>query len=225
MRHALSVCGFLLVGCTPASPPPAVPPDPNLKALTLEPTSGAKNFLLVSSGSPYIDPDGNRLGELEVKGDDRTYTTRLGMVWSKQFNPANQVKTYLLTVTLAGPIDETHTFSDNKPTAFLEVDGEDLPNGRPIDFPNGSFISVQNLKRSTPPRLEIELSEEAVKVIEHAKDKVTLKVQLKTDRIARSTSCFGNSGSVDDYLDCRFPYTGRNLSGAELSRLKALLVD
>ncbi|WP_287127843.1 hypothetical protein [Candidatus Cyanaurora vandensis] len=212
---------LLLAGCATAAPP-ASPPDPDLKTTSFPPVPGATNFLLTSEGTPYLDPESDPLAELELKQADGLYTTQLGLDWSQRLNPNNGVRTHRLVVTLGGQVDGTHTFSDNLPTAFVEVDGTPLTHVKPAELENGPHIFIRNLKASTPPRLEIALSQQAVQAIRAAKNQVSLKVQLKSDRVARSNSCFSDTGSVDNYLDCRFPYTGRNLSGAELARLKTL---
>jgi len=201
---------FFLTGCSSATPPPVAPPDPNLRVLNLDP--GANNFLLTSEGTAYIDLNGQKLAELKLKDG---YSSRLALRWTNRLNPANQRQTYALTVTLDGPTDSTHTFSDNKPTAAMEVDGAEL----------GTAIQINNLKNSDPPRLEIALSPVAVKSILGAKKQVSIKAQLKSDRIARSNSCFSDTNSVDDYLNCRFPYTGRNLTDKDLAALKMFLAN
>jgi len=216
MGRGWLVCVVLMLTACGTATPPAPPVDPNLKTLDFAPTRAADNFLLKSDGSGFLDLNVQRLAQLTMNIDNQTYTTHLGLRWSKRFNPNNQVKFYLLTVTLGGLIDSSHTFSDNRPTVFVEVDGQDL---------TAPLIEVRNRKNDTPPRLEIILSDRAVQRIIQAKTKVAVKAQLKSDRIARSNVCANGTNRVDDYLDCRFSYTGRSLTGAELSRLQALLKE
>ncbi len=211
----------ILVGCSSA-PSVAPPIDPNFKILDQTALPGEVNFLLTSEGGGFMDRNGDRPSELQTKQDNQTYTTRLNLVWSKRFNPANQVAAYGLKVSLDGVADASHTFSANLPTAFLEADGLEIPSTKPAEFEQRPAILIRNFRDSSPPSLMIEISAPAAQKILQAQREVSVKVQLRSDRIARSAACLSPAGSVDDYARCQFVYTGRTLKGAELGQLQQL---
>lgn len=228
MRRVVLFLSLCLVGCQNVAPTPPVsqglqPVDPNFKTLALPPDTGGVNFLLASSGSKLLDPDGRAVLEMDFTQEDQKYSTRLGLLWTKRFNPNNQQQTYRLIISLEGQTDPIHRFSDNIPTAFIEVDGTNFPAVPRSDLDLGAVIFIENLTKEVPSRIEIELSKEAIKEILAAKAKVSVKVQLKSDRLAQTNICFSDGDTVDDYSDCRFAYSGRNVQGEALSQLKALL--
>jgi len=211
------------VACSTQEPPPPSPTiDPNFTVLDLPAANGSANFLLEANGSGFADFNGNPQSEIITQQEDKTYSTRLILRWSKRVNPNNQVVTYGLRVTFDGIADASHTFSENVPVAFLEVDQTEIPAVRRDQLTGGAFMVVDNRRKADPPTLEIELSPQAIARLVQAKNQISLKVQLKSDRLARSTECLNPAGTVDDYANCQFAYTGRTMMGEELKRLQIL---
>jgi hypothetical protein len=131
----------------------------------------------------------------------------------RSFNPANKVSAYYVEVGLKGTADGTHTFSQNLPTVFLEVDGETLP---------ASMVKVEVFRSPKGDTARLTLTPEVADLVQRAEKKVVVKAQLRTDRIANSNYCKDDTQGVLDVKDCAFPFVGYNIQGKNLETLKKL---
>jgi hypothetical protein len=62
----------------------------------------------------------------------------------------------------------------------------------------------------------------AALLIHRTTNKVTVRAQLHTDRIANSNYCKDGTQGVLDVKDCAFPFVGYNIQGKNLEALKKL---
>jgi hypothetical protein len=196
-----------------ASPAAAKKEDPNLQTFPLPKGEAGDYFLLRSDGTPYYTSGGGKLGEINLKQEGKNYTTRLLVTARRSFNPANKVSAYYVEVGLEGTADGTHTFSQNLPTVFLEVDGETLP---------PSLVKAEVSRSPKGDTARLVLTPEVADLIQRAEKKVSVKAQLRTDRIANSNYCKDDTQGVLDVKDCAFPFVGYNIQGKNLETLKKL---
>jgi hypothetical protein len=187
--------------------------DPNLQTFSLPKGEPGDYFLLRSDGTPYYTSGGGQVGEINLKQDGKDYTTKLLVTARRSFNPANKVSAYYVEVGLKGTADGTHTFSQNLPTVFLEVDGETLP---------ASMVKVEVFRSPKGDTARLTLTPEVADLVQRAEKKVVVKAQLRTDRIANSNYCKDDTQGVLDVKDCAFPFVGYNIQGKNLETLKKL---
>ncbi len=187
--------------------------DPNLQTFVLPKGAPGDYFLLRSDGSPYYTSGGEKLGEIKLREESKDYTTKLVVTARRSFNPANKVSAYSMEVGLEGTADGSHTFSQNLPTVFLEVDGDTLP---------PSMVKAEISRSPNGDTARLILTPEVANLVQKATKKVTVKAQLRTDRIANSNYCKDDTQGVLDVKDCAFPFVGYNIQGNNLDTLKKL---
>jgi hypothetical protein len=225
-RSALACVLFALITACQSEPPlvslekqaspaatAAKKEDPNLQTFSLPKGEPGDYFLLRSDGTPYYTSGGGKLGEINLKQEGKDYTTRLLVTARRSFNPANKVSAYYVEVGLEGTADGTHTFSQNLPTVFLEVDGETLP---------PSLVKAEVSRSPKGDTARLVLTPEVADLVQRAEKKVSVKAQLRTDRIANSNYCKDDTQGVLDVKDCAFPFVGYNIQGKNLETLKKL---
>jgi hypothetical protein len=187
--------------------------DPNIQTFPLPKGAPGDYFLLRSDGTPYYTSGGASLGEINLKQDGKDYTTKLMVTARRSFNPANKVSAYYVDIGLEGTADGTHTFSQNLPTVFLEVDGDTLP---------PSIVKAEVSRSPKGDTARLTLTPEVADLIQRARKKVAVKAQLRTDRIANSNYCKDDTQGVLDVKDCAFPFVGYTIQGKNLETLKKL---
>lgn len=187
--------------------------DPNLQTFSLPKGAPGDYFLLRSDGTPYYTSGGEKLGEIKLREESKDYTTKLAVAARRSFNPANKVSAYYVEVGLEGTADGSHTFSQNLPTVFLEVDGDTLP---------PSMVKAEISRSPNGDTARLTLMPEVADLIQRATKKVAVKAQLRTDRIANSNYCKDDTQGVLDVKDCAFPFVGYNIQGKNLETLKKL---
>jgi hypothetical protein len=227
-RSALACVLFTLITACQSEPPlvslekqaPAATPvspaknaDPNLQALALPKGAPGDYFLLKSDGTPYYTSGGQKVEEIKLREESKDYTTKLQINARRSFNPANKISAYYVKVGLEGTADGSHTFSQNLPTVFLEVDGETLP---------PELVKVEVSRSPMGDTAQLTLTPKGADLVHRATKKVAVKAQLRTDRIANSNYCKDDTQGVLDVKDCAFPFVGYNVQGKNLAALKKL---
>ncbi len=187
--------------------------DPNLQTFPLPKGAAGDYFLLRSDGTPYYTSGGEKVGEIKLREDSKDYTTKLMVTARRSFNPANKVSAYYVEVGIEGTADGSHTFSQNLPTLFLEVDGETLP---------PSMVKAEVSRSPNGDTARLTLTPKVADLVQRATKKVAVKAQLRTDRIANSNYCKDDTQGVLDVKDCAFPFVGYNIQGKNLEALKKL---
>jgi hypothetical protein len=226
-RSALACVLFTLITACQSEPPlvslekqastaakaPRKKEDPNLQTFALPKGALGDYFLLRSDGTPYYTSGGEKVGEIKLREGSKDYTTHLRVTARRSFNPANKVSAYYVEVGLEGTADVSHTFSQNLPTVFLEVDGETLP---------PSMVKVEVSRSPNGDTAQLTLTPKVADLVQRATKKATVKAQLRTDRIANSNYCKDDTQGVLDVKDCAFPFVGYNIQGKNLEALKKL---
>ncbi|MBC8123375.1 MAG: hypothetical protein H7Y22_16245 [Gemmatimonadaceae bacterium] len=207
---------IFLVGCSTPTPvartqaSPKAPVDPPVKRQLAFPVTGpGAIFLLKADGMPFKEQSGKYTGELAVK----PYTSRLNLTAESLTTPSSRRLSLVVQLPNA---DRSHNVSDDRPVAFLEVDGQSLREGLAID----STIYTITQEDAKATNIKFNFLEPGTQQVLAARERVAVKVRLQSDVFANAGECTDASPGSAPTRQCRKPYTGRTIEGPALVKLK-----
>ncbi|UFP94949.1 hypothetical protein [Gloeobacter morelensis] len=223
MKRLLWALALVLAGCAsqtdavsevpkPSEAPPTATVPDGRKRLVLPVRSARDIFVLKADGTPFRDARNGYKGEISVE----PYTSRLDL--SALSVTRGGATRHSLVVELPYT-DAQHNVSDDRPAVFLEVDGRTLRDGVAVD----SVIQTVARGEQKATRIAFALLEEGLAQIQQAKERVGIKVRLKSDILAAAGECERAAPGSAAAQDCRKPYTGRTIEGQGLAQLKTFL--
>lgn len=216
----VSVVLILLVGCstsapivqTQVAPEATVKTSPVKQQLTFPVTGPDTIFLLKADGMPFKEQSGKYTGELAVE----PYTSRLNLTAESLTTPSSR---RLSLIVQLPNTDRNHNVSDDRPVAFLEVDGKALREGLAID----STIYTTTRGDAKATNIKFNFLEPGTEQVLAARERVAVKVRLQSDVFANAGECTDDAAGSAPTRQCRKPYTGRTIEGPALAKLKTFL--